>query len=44
MRVCQIEAVPTTSRAEHLGEDDERPLQGLRAIEIGSVGRARSLG
>jgi hypothetical protein len=44
MRVCQIEAVPTTSRAEHFREAMSGPLQGLRAIEIGSVGRARSLG
>ena len=44
MRVCQIEAVPTTSRAEHLAEDDERTIARLARYRIGSVGRARSLG
>jgi len=29
MLVCQIEAVPTTSRAEHLAEDDERTIARL---------------
>ena len=29
MRVCQIEAVPTTSRAEHFREDDERTIARL---------------
>ena len=29
MRICQIEAVPTTSRAEHFAEDDERAIARL---------------